>query len=144
MIKVFAAVLLLASCANKNMVSKETYCSLPSYTVSKNVDETWKRTLAYFNNKNIPVIVAEKSNEYIITAPVNVQYGTGADADVVLSETDETPSAVTARYKVKITQAYGQTTLVPTLEDISTGNQNCTAKSTGKLEKQLSEYVKEK
>lgn len=143
MIKLFAAVLLLGSCAYKNSATKEAFASLPTYPVSKNVDETWKSALTFFDSKKIPVVLAEKSSEYIITAPVAVQCGTQADgeADVVVPDSDNIPATATARYKVKITQVYGQTTLIPSLEDIYTGDHKCAAKSTGKLEKQLTEFV---
>lgn len=143
MIKLVVAILILTSCSYKNSANKEVYSSIPSYPVSKNMDEAWKNTLTFFNSKNIPVVVAEKSSEYIITAPVNVPCGNESDSDaaVIVTDTENIPSTVTARYKVKITTVYGQTTLIPTLEDIYTGEQKCTAKSTGKLEKMLSEYV---
>lgn len=144
MLKLLTAVLLLASCSYKNSPDKEIYTSLPTYQVSKNIEDAWKSTLTFFNNKNIPVVIAEKSSEYIITAPVTVQCGneTDTEADVVLADTENIPPTVTARYKVKITKVYGQTTLIPTLEDIHTGEQKCAVKSTGKLEKMLGEYVK--
>lgn len=144
MIKLFAAILVLTSCSYKNSLNKEPHSSLPSFpVVSKNVDEAWKSTLTFFNNKSIPVVVAEKSSQYIITAPVTVQCGSenDSDADIVLIDSENIPATATARYKVKITEMYGQTTLIPTLEDIYTGDHKCAVKSTGKLEKTLSEYV---
>ncbi|WP_116873285.1 hypothetical protein [Terrimonas sp.] len=143
MMKLLAAILIFTSCTFKGALNKEPYTSLPSYPVSKNIEEAWKSTLAFFNSKNIPVVHAEKSSEYIITAPVPVQCGNEADsdADIIIADTGNLPSTATARYKVKVTQVYGQTTLIPTLEDIHTGDQSHAAKSTGKLEKILSEYV---
>lgn len=140
-----AALLILASCSYKNSAHKEVYSSIPSYKVSKNVDDTWKKTLAFFSSNNIRVVHAEKSSEYIITAPVIVQCGKQADAeaDVVIENADQTPSNVTARYKVKITQVDGSTAIIPTLEDIHTGDECLIAKSTGKREKLLSAYVNE-
>ncbi|MCC6287039.1 MAG: hypothetical protein IT249_04075 [Chitinophagaceae bacterium] len=143
MIKLLAAVLIFMSCTFKNAPNKEPYTSLPSYPVSKNIEDAWKSTLAFFSSKNIKVVHAEKSSEYIITEPVPVQCGneTDNDADIIITDADNVPATATARYKVKVTQVYGQTTLIPTLEDIHTSDQNHAAKSTGKLEKMLSEYV---
>lgn len=117
------------------------------------MDDAWSSALQFFKDKQIEVQYADKNGGYIITGPVKVSWeikqpeekSAASEAEVIVLNDNNNnlkDKIVTARYKVKISQADGKTVLIPSIEDIrivehAYDKQAMTAvcKSTGSFEK---------